>query len=307
MKIVFMGSSDFSLPTLKSLINSGNEVICVYCKPPHIERRGKGIIKSEIQKLAEENGIAVRTPVRLKTEEEIDFFQNLSAELAVVASYGLIIPKAFLDILNGLFFNVHPSSLPRWRGAAPIERTILAGDISTSVCIMRMDQGLDTGDIILKKSFDIEEHTTAKELHDYCANLGGEMILGAIKLLESGAIQYIKQEKIGVTYAHKISSEERKIDFSKTATEVGRIIRCFSPKPGAYFEHNGEKIKIITAEILEDINVMGEPGAILDDKLTIKCQKGVIRPLLLQREGRKMLYTDAFLRGFKFLNSIIVV
>jgi methionyl-tRNA formyltransferase len=239
----------------------------------------------------------VLTPKKLKAPESIEQFKSLNPDIVIVAAYGLLIPKEFLEIPKHGFINIHPSDLPRWRGAAPIHRTIMAGDEKTAICIMKMDEGLDTGDIILRKEILLDNEITAKELHDKCSELGGKMILDVLDLFEKDKVSYTKQSDEGITYADKIISDEGLLDFNLSAFEVNNKIRALSPKPGAYFIYKNELIKIISA-VVEKINENYQLGTVVDDKLGIACRDSIIRPILLQRNGKKMIYTDAFLRGY---------
>jgi methionyl-tRNA formyltransferase len=297
MRIIFMGSPEFAVPTLSKLVNYDCEIIAVYTKPPTHSGRGLRENKSVIHNLAEKFSLNVLTPKKLRTPDNIEQLKSLNPDIVIVVAYGLLIPKEFLKIPKYGFVNVHPSDLPRWRGAAPIQRTIMAGDKKTAICIMGMDEGLDTGDIILRKEILLDDEITAKELHDKCSEMGGEMILDVLGLFEKGSVKFTKQPHEGVTYADKIKSEEELINFNATAFEVNNKVRALSPRPGAYFVYKNEIIKIISAKV-EKSNQNYLPGTIIDNKLGIACKDGVIRPILLQRHGRKMLYTDAFLRGF---------
>ena len=292
-----MGSPAFSAPTLSRLINSDYEIVAVYTKPPTNSGRGLRQNKSAIHSLAEKFSLNVLTPKKLKTPESIEQFKSLNPDIVIVAAYGLLIPKEFLELPKHGFINIHPSDLPRWRGAAPIHRTIMAGDEKTAICIMKMDEGLDTGDIILRKEILLDNEITSKELHDKCSELGGEMILDALNLFEKGQVSFVKQSGEGVTYADKIISEEELLNFSLSAFDVNNKIRALSPKPGAYFIYKNEVIKIVSA-VVEKSNKNYQAGIVIDNKLGIACKDSIIRPILLQRNGKKMIYTDAFLRGY---------
>lgn len=292
-----MGSPEFAAPTLSKLVSHGCEVISVYTKPPISSGRRLRQKKSVIHDLAEQLSLNVLTPKKLKTPDAIKQFKSLNPDIVIVAAYGLLIPKEFLAIPKYGFINIHPSDLPRWRGAAPIQRTIMAGDKKTAICIMKMDAGLDTGDIILRKKILLDNQITAKELHDKCSELGGEMIFDVLDLFKNGKVSFIKQSDDGVTYADKIVATEEILNFNLSAFEINNKIRALSPKPGAYFVYKNEIIKIITA-LTEKSNKVYQPGIVIDKKLGIACQDSILRPLLLQRQGRKMIYTEAFLRGF---------
>jgi methionyl-tRNA formyltransferase len=293
-----MGSPDFAVPCLQKLISSTHEIVAVYTKPPQPAGRGQNLAKSKIHLLAEQAGLTIHTPATLKPIDEVQKIISFNADVAVVAAYGLILRPPVLQAPRFGCINIHPSALPRFRGAAPIQRTIMAGDQHTEVCIMRMDEGLDTGDVILSQRLDIPEGTTAKELHDQTAAIGGELVLQVLEKLATRTATFTKQSEQGVTYANKLQAEDEIINWNMPARLVACQIHALSPKPGAYFNFAGEKIKIITANYNETIIHNLKPGTVLDDKLTIACEKGVLMPTLMQRQGRKMIYTDAFLRGF---------
>lgn len=293
-----MGTPHFAIPALESLISSEHEIVAVYTKPPKEAGRGYNVQKSPIHELAEKHGLKIFTPATFKIQENVDEFLKIDADVVVVAAYGLILRKVILDAKKFGCINIHPSKLPRWRGAAPIQHTILSGDSDTSVCIMQMDEGLDTGDIILEEPVSITSDMTAYQLHDYCALLGGKMVLQVLELLQNSAAKRIKQNEVGVTYANKITKDDEKIDWSKSAFEINCKIRALTPRPAAYFEYKGEKIKIIQAEVIEQYSA-SQAGTIHDEEFTIVTGNGMLKPTLLQREGRKMIYTDAFLRGFE--------
>ena len=300
-----MGSPEFAAPTLLALSNTKHEIVAVYTKPPAWSGRGLKKNKSVIHLLAEKFSLTVFTPQKLRNSENVKIFMSLKPDITIVAAYGLIIPKEFLEVPKHGFINVHPSDLPRWRGAAPIQHTIMAGDAKTAICIMQMDEGLDTGDIILRKEIQLDDEITAKELHDKCADQGGKMIIETLDLFEENKISFKKQPQIGITYAEKISSNERVIDFNLSAKKVNWKIRALSPKPGAYFTYNDEIIKIITAEV-KDLKHDFKPGLVINDKLNIACKDGVIKPTLLQRQGKKMIYIDAFLRGLNIPTGTVL-
>ena len=292
-----MGSPEFAAPTLSRLIDFDCKIIAVYTKPPTNSGRGLKQNKSAIHNLAEKFSLNVLTPKKLKAPENLEQFKSFNPDIVIVAAYGLLIPKEFLEIPKYGFINIHPSDLPRWRGAAPIHRTIMAGDEKTAICIMKMDEGLDTGDIILRKEVLLDNEITAKELHDKCSELGGEMILDVLNIFEKDQVSYTKQSDEGVTYADKIISEEGLLNFNLPAFEVNNKIRALSPKPGAHFIYENEVIKIISA-VVEKANENYQIGTVVDNKLGIACKDSIIRPILLQRNGKKMIYTDAFLRGY---------
>jgi len=291
MRIVFMGSPDFAVPSLDALIAAGHEIACVYTQPPRPAGRGKGERKTAVHRRAEELGIEVRCPRTLRDPDEQAKFAALDADLAVVAAYGLILPKAVLEAPRLGCINVHASLLPRWRGAAPIQRAILAGDEVTGVTIMRMEEGLDTGPMLLKRQTDVDRKT-AGELTEELALLGADAL---VEWLENPATP-VPQPADGVTYANKIDKSEARIDWTRPADEVERQVRALAPSPGAWFEANGERIKLLEAAVGGDAG--GDPGQVLDDSLSIGCGTGYLRPLKVQRAGRTPMRIDELLRGF---------
>ena len=293
MRVVFMGTPDFSVPVLKALMTK-HEVVCVYTQPPRPAGRGQKLTPSPVQKEAEANGIMVRYPVSLKSESEQHLFEMLNADVAVVCAYGLILPTAILSAPKLGCINVHASLLPRWRGAAPIQRAIMAGDKQSGVTIMQMEAGLDTGDMLLSESTPITEHTTAGQLHDKLSEIGARLILKVLDKMPTA----VPQPFDGVTYAHKITKEDCLIDWTKTADVVSAQIRGLSPYPKAYFNYNGESIKVLQATVLPDLT-KESAGTVLDDNLSIACGLGtVVRLDALQRAGKGIVERADFLRGF---------
>ncbi len=292
MRIIFMGSPDFAVPSLNALVDAGHEVVAVYSQPPRPAGRGKGERKTAVHERAEALGIAVCTPRTLRDDEEQARFRALDADLAVVAAYGLILPREILEAPKGGCINVHASLLPRWRGAAPIQRAILAGDDVTGVTIMRMDEGLDTGPMLATWETPIVIET-AGMLTDELAEAGARLLQEV--LAEPLAYPPVAQPDEGATYAPKISKSETSIDFARSALEIERQVRALSPSPGAFFEANGERIKILYAE---DDEGSGAPGTVLDDELTIACGVGVLIPVQVQRAGRGVMTPGELLRGF---------
>lgn len=292
MRIAFMGTPDFAVPSLLALAEAGHEIVAVYSQPPRPAGRGHKERPSPVQAAAEQQGWPVRTPRTLKTEEEQAAFRALGLDVAVVAAYGLILPKAILEAPLCGCLNVHASLLPRWRGAAPIQRAILAGDATSGITIMLMDEGLDTGAMLLQESLPITAETTGESLHDELAALGARLI---VKALQGGHGTAQPQPEEGVTYADKLRREEARLDWQRDAGVLERQVRAFFPWPGAYFEVNGERIKVLTAAVTED---SGPPGQVLDESLTIACAEGALRPLRVQRAGKAPMETAALLRGF---------
>ncbi len=294
-RLVFMGSPDFSVPTLARLLDAGYEVACVYSQPPRPAGRGHRERLSPVHAFAESRGLPVHTPRSLKSADEQSRFAALGADAAVVAAYGLILPKAVLDAPRLGCFNVHASLLPRWRGAAPIQRAILAGDSETGVTIMRMDEGLDTGPMLLTGRVPITRETTARDLHDALARLGAGLMVEALRGVAGGTLEPIPQPGTGATYARKLERDEGRLDWSLPAEHLDRMVRALNPWPGAWFEHRGERIKVLAAETEP---AEGPPGTVVDDRLGVACGAGVLRPLRVQRPGRGAVDTDAFLRGY---------
>lgn len=296
MKVVFMGTPDFSVPALLRLIKE-HEVVCVYTREPKLAGRGKELSKTPIHLVAEQNGIEVRTPKTLRNEEEQKKFAELKADIAVVTAYGLILPKPILTAFPLGCLNIHASLLPRWRGAAPIQRAIEAGDKKSGITIMQMDEGLDTGDMLLKGEVEIDEKTTGEILHDKMSLLGADLISQVLS--EPSKYKPTAQTETGTCYAQKIEKSESKIDFELPADVLCRKIKAFSPYPAMFFEYNGERFKILFAE--ED-SQNGEPGEILaaDDTLKIACADGSIRITKIQRQGKKSMDIGELLRGYTF-------
>lgn len=300
-RIAFMGTPPFAAQALQALHDAGHDIACVYSQPPRPAGRGKAPRKTAVHELAETLGIEVRTPASLKSEEEQQAFRDLGLNVAVVAAYGLILPQAILDTPEFGCLNIHASLLPRWRGAAPIERAILAGDEKTGICIMQMEAGLDTGPVLLQGETDILKDDTGQSLHDRLAQMGARLIVDALASLE--ALEPAHQDDAKATYASKIDKSEARLDFSKTAEELDRVIRAFNPRPGAFFELKGERIKLLEAEIL-DLN--GPAGTTLDECFTIACSKGALKPILLQRAGKKAMHLDDVLRGFSIPKGTVL-
>ncbi|HUD94878.1 methionyl-tRNA formyltransferase [Sphingobium sp.] len=292
MRIIFMGTPDFAVPALVALIEAGHEVIAVYTQPPRPGgRRGKELTPSPVHREAEVRGIGVRHPVSLKSPEAQTEFAALDADIAVVAAYGLILPQAVLDAPRLGCLNIHASILPRWRGAAPIQRAILAGDPTTGVTIMQMEAGLDTGAMLATLRTTIDRKS-AGELTAELADRGAQLLVGTLRDL--AVHRPVRQPEEGVTYAHKIDKAEARIDFSREAEAVERQVRAFMPVPGAFFELDGERYKVLAAEISEG---SGEPGVTLDDGLTIACGSGALRVTRIQRAGKPAMDVADLLRG----------
>ena len=291
MRIVFMGTPDFAVPTLRALVVAGHEVVAAYSQPPRPAGRGKQLQPTAVHRAAEALGIAVRTPQSLKSAEEQAAFAALEADVAVVAAYGLILPQPILDAPRHGCLNVHGSLLPRWRGAAPVQRAILAGDETTGVTIMQMERGLDTGSMLATVETSVSRKT-AGELTVELAEKGAALMVSV--LADLPAHPPVVQPEEGVTYAHKIDKAESRLGFTRSAIEVERQVRAFTPAPGAFFELGGERYRVLAAEVLEGA---GAPGTTIDAALTIACGEGALRPTLVQRAGKPAMETSALLRG----------
>ncbi len=305
LRLVFMGTPDFAVPSLRALVEAGHELVCVYSQPPRPAGRGQQVQKSPVHRFAEERGIPVRTPKSLRNAEAQAEFAGLDADAAVVAAYGLILPQPVLDAPRLGCINVHGSLLPRWRGAAPIQRAILAGDAETGITIMQMDAGLDTGAMLLKHAVPITAGTTASSLHDDLAGLGARMIVDALAGLAEGRLTAEPQPEAGVTYAAKLTRDDGRLDWSRDAAFVERQVRALTPWPGCWFDapaapggpQGTERIKVLKSEPAP-AGHHAAPGTVLDDRLTIACQGGAVRLTLVQRPGKAPVDGAAFLRGF---------
>jgi methionyl-tRNA formyltransferase len=294
LRLVFMGSPDFAVGILEALIAAGHRIACVYAQPPRPAGRGQQEQPCAVHAFAQARGLPVRTPRTLKAPDAQEEFAALGADAAVVAAYGLILPKPILDAPRLGCVNVHASLLPRWRGAAPIQRAILAGDAETGVTIMKMDEGLDTGPMLLSARVPVTPTTTAAELRDALAVLGARLIVEALDGLRGGTLRPVPQPADGVTLAPKLDRGEGRLEWRRDAAALERAVRAFFPWPGAWFEHGGERIKVLAAEVAE---AAGEPGCVLDDRLTIACGRASLRPLRVQKAGKAAMDTTAFLRG----------
>jgi methionyl-tRNA formyltransferase len=291
--LVFMGTPDFASTILGVLIAAGHRVKAVYSQPPRPAGRGHKLQPSPVQAVAERHGVAVRCPTSLRDPDVQGEFAALGAEVAVVAAYGLILPKPILAAPRRGCLNVHASLLPRWRGAAPIQRAILEGDRETGVTIMRMDEGLDTGAILLREAVAIGPKTTSGVLTEELATLGGRLVVEALGRLDELTPE--PQPETGITYAKKLSRDEARLDWRADAERLERQVRAFDPRPGAFLVMGDERIRVLAAEVETG---SGAPGSVLDERLTIACGKGVLRPTRLQRAGRGAMDTADLLRGF---------
>ena len=294
LRLAFMGSPVFALAPLKALIAAGHEIACVYSQPPRPAGRGKHERPTPVHAFAAEQGIEVRTPKSLKPAEEQERFAALKLDAAIVVAYGLILPKPILDAPRLGAFNLHASLLPRWRGAAPIQRAIMAGDARTGVQVMRMEEGLDTGPVLATAETPIEFDDNTSSLHDRLSELGAKVLVETLAKIERGEAQETPQPEDGVTYAHKITPAETRIDWSRPAREVDCMIRGLAPAPGAWFELDGVRVKALHSRLGQG---EGQPGETLDDQLLIACGQGAVRLLRVQREGKAPMDAEAFLRG----------
>ena len=299
MNIFFMGTPDFSVPSLELFVKNYN-VLGVFTQPPRPSGRGMNKVKSPIHNFSERNDLNLFTPVSLKNKKYINILQKLKPDLVVVVAYGLIVPELILNIPKYGCINGHASLLPKWRGAAPIQRAIEAGDKQTGICIMQMDETLDTGAIIHSEPIFIDSQATALSLHDQLSVLGGNIINVVLESLIDGSIEAMPQSDQEVTYAKKITKNESRINWFDSAKSLERKIRALEPWPGARFNFKGEEIKIFGSEIFEvDLPKDTPVGTIIDDRLTVLCGNGAIRPIDLQRPGRRRLDLDQFLMGYR--------
>ncbi|MCP4619829.1 MAG: methionyl-tRNA formyltransferase [Bradyrhizobium sp.] len=298
LRLIFMGTPDFAVPTLLELVAHGHEIAAVYTRAPKPAGRGMKLQATPVEQEARRLGIPVFTPSTLRTSEALEEFRAHDADAAVVVAYGMILPQAILDTPKLGCFNLHASLLPRWRGAAPINRAVMSGDAETGVMVMKMDVGLDTGDVAMAERLTITDRMTASDVHDVLARLGADLMVRAMAALERGGLQLTKQAEAGVTYAAKIEKAEAKIDWNQPAHAVLRHIHGLSPFPGAWSEVSvdGETVRLKVLRC-EPARGSGVPGAVLDDQLTIACSEGAIRVVELQRAGKAPMKTAEFLRG----------
>lgn len=294
MNIIFMGTPQFALPTFAKLLNSGHRVVAVFTQRPKPKGRGMQETKSPVQLMAEEHGIPVHTPSTLRNLESFELISSIEADVIVVVAYGFIIPKSILDSKKYGCLNIHPSKLPKYRGAAPLQRTIMNGDSETAVCIMQMDEGLDTGDIILRKTLPLSPTVTLPELHDTLAEIGADLLLEALEDIDR--LPRIRQASTDVSYAAKLTREESKINWYEPATVIERKIRGTNPWPGTFFEYQGKTFKVLEADCF-DKEHEATPGEVISQGLEVACGHGVLAIKKIQQAGKKALYTEEFLRG----------
>ena len=307
LRVIFMGSPAFALPTLRGILDSPHHVVAVYSQPPRPAGRGQKLTPTPVAQLAADKNLPVMTPASLKTPEAQSEFVSLKADIAVVAAYGLLLPQAILDAPRFGCVNIHPSALPRWRGAAPIQRTLMSGDSTTQCCLMQMAAGLDTGDILLRQDFAIADTMDAGALHDALAKLGAELTIDFLARLASGTPpQPIAQAEQGVIYAAKLTASDTAIDWTKPAAEIRNQIRGLAPSPGAYTMIGGERVKIFSAKVAQGNHL--KPGTVLDSReLTIQCGDGkALRLIELQRPGKRRASVEEITKSLKIqLGSII--
>lgn len=306
LRLVFMGTPAYALPSLEALVAAGHELACVYSQPPRPTRRGQRLEPSAVEARARALGLEVRTPRSLRPLDEALAFAALGADAAVVVAYGLILPPAVLAAPRLGCINAHASLLPRWRGAAPIERAIMAGDAETGVTIMRMAEGLDTGPMLLSRRVPIAADTTAGALRERLSLLSAALLIEALDGLARGVLTPTPQDDVAASYAAKLTPADERLDWRRPADELERLVRALNPKPGAHFMHRGERIKVWVAETFDRADGVA-PGTVLDDRLLIACADGsALRPLRLQRPGRNAMPVEALLRGYPIQKGEVI-
>ena len=305
LRLAFMGTPDFALPALLGLIEVGHEVAAVYTQPPREAGRGQQPRRSPVHATAFARGLEVRTPATLRSQEEQAAFASLGLDAAVVVAYGLLLPKPILSAPRLGCLNIHASLLPRWRGAAPIQRALMAGDAETGITIMQMDEGLDTGPILLQESLPVTPEDDAGTLHDKLATMGARLILRSVADLASAASAPRAQPVEGMTYAAKLTRDDERLDWRRPANELARQVRALSPRPGAWFATNGDRVKVLAAERIGQM-LDTEPGLVVDDRLTVACGNGALRITRLQRAGKAPMSADEFLRGYRLPRGTVL-
>jgi methionyl-tRNA formyltransferase len=295
VNIIFMGTPDFAVPALQNLISSKeHKVVAVFSQAPKAKGRGMKIIESPIHQLANSHNILVHTPKTLRKVEAFELIDSIDADIIVVVAYGFIIPKNILESKKYGCLNIHPSKLPKYRGAAPLQRTIIEGESETAICVMQMDEGLDTGDVILQEDFALDPRITLMQLHDKCAKIGANLLVNVLDNIET--LPRIKQSDIGMTYAHKLTKEESKVNWQDSAFKIYCMIRGMNPWPGVYFEFEGKKIKILEAEY-SDIKHDYKPGQVLNNSFDIACGTGVLHIKYVKPEGKQKMLSKDYLNG----------
>ncbi|TCT08799.1 methionyl-tRNA formyltransferase [Tepidamorphus gemmatus] len=307
LRVVFMGTPEFAVPTLSEIVGAGHEVACVYTQPPRPAGRGMTERRSPVHLAAERFGLPVRTPARLRGAEEQAAFADLGADVAVVVAYGLILPRPVLQAPARGCLNLHASLLPRWRGAAPIQRAIMAGDRETGVAVMRMEEGLDTGPVCLEERVAIGPDETAGDLHDRLAILGAGLMLRALAALSRGTLDCRPQPETGVTYAAKIEKAETRIQWSEAAARVHDHVRGLAPSPGAWFELNGERVRLLRSALATDSgDAMAAPGTLIDSDGLVTCGSGTLRLVTVQRAGKQPMSFAEFARGARLTQGAML-
>jgi methionyl-tRNA formyltransferase len=297
LRIIFMGTPIFSVPALEQLIKAGHDIVCVYSQPPRPAGRGQKKRHSPVHEFAKAQGLKVRTPKSFKTKDVLSEFSDLNADVAVVVAYGLILPKTALGAPKLGCVNIHASLLPRWRGAAPIQRAIQAGDKNSGVTVMQMEEGLDTGNMLAVQKTPLYSGITVSQLHDRLSNIGASLIVSTLDELQNGRAISVKQPEDGVTYAAKLDTVEGLINWSQSASEIDRLVCAFSPWPGVWFEYKGERIKVFNVTPVEIVKYK-VPSTTLDNNLKVACGEGAIQINELQRPGKKRALAADFLRGY---------
>ena len=303
LKIVFMGTPQFSVPALQILIKNKFNILSVYTQPPRKSKRGQKINVSSIEKFSKEHQLNLQNPINLNSDEEFKNFKNFSADLAIVVAYGQLIPKKFLNITKFGFINIHASLLPKWRGAAPIQRAIMNEDKKIGVSIMKIEEKLDTGPILASKELQLDQNATYGEIEKKLSVMGANLLIESFKNIKSDNLKFIDQVQSEATYAKKIDKKETKIDWGQAANKVLAHIHGLSPSPGAWFEYENERFKVLRAKISK---TKGKPSSVLDENLTVACKSNSIQILELQRQGKKKQTTKEFLLGKKINSGSIL-
>ena len=296
LKIIFMGTPEFAVPVLKSIQKSNHKILEVYTQPAKRKDRGQKIINSPVYKCAEQYNLNIRCPISLESEEELDHFKSLKPDLAIVVAYGKILPTKLLNQEKILFINLHASLLPKWRGAAPIQRAIMNMEKETGVTIMKIVEKLDAGPVMLNSKIKLTKESNYTQVSQQMSDIGAKLIMEALNAIESGQANFVNQDENEATYAKKIDKIESKIDWREKADKIIAKINSLNPNPGCWFKLSGSRIKIIKAK---EVKISGEPGLVLDDELTVACYKNAIQILELKKEGKKKILSKEFLKGNK--------
>lgn len=296
LKIIFMGTPDFAVPILKSIYKSNNKILEVYTQPPKKKNRGQKILSSPVHKCADELNLKTRFPNSLETNEELDHFKSLNPDLVLVVAYGKILPKKLLNLDKILFINLHASLLPRWRGAAPIQRAIMSMDKETGISVMKIVEKLDAGPVMLKSRIKLTKESNYNDVSNQMASVGSSLIKEALDLINENKANFVDQDEREATYAKKIEKSESKINWNEKASKIIAKINAFNPSPGCWFKFSESRIKIIKAK---EIKITGKPGVVLDDELTIGCSENAIQILEIQKEGKNKVSSKEFLKGNK--------